>query len=265
MNSGMVTHNTPKSLENEIIKFSVGIGTSFEEASQALMEAKEKGNREDLMNINIYQGEPLQDSPIQNQSNAQYFMQVLNYLRETNASEDLIAAQERLSIDSKTGLFNKLGYETKRLELDELGQNEGYFVLLDGNSMHDHNAIKGYTLVDRYLEASGEGILRAAIDGICRSVRSGYDRRENEDMMFAENEARTGQDRRVRTEVSDIVAHRVNDSAGDEFLLYLPGLSGREGLQIAKIVAERALKTAYHMQIQIADEVKNPLEVYSSH
>jgi hypothetical protein len=119
--------------------------------------------------------------------------------------------------------------------LKESGIKEGYFILLDGDKMHDHNEEKGYDLVDLYLEASGKAILKA--------TRSGEDRRTDDRASLA---------RRNKDYHEDIVAHRVNDSAGDEFLIYVPLEHSPDNLITAKRIAERVLAKIYMEEENIA-------------
>ncbi len=230
-------------LDETIIKYSVGIGKSFEEAAEALEEAKSK-DKDSLANIVEHEGPKLEDKDVALSSNADNYIKILRFLQENDADDETIHAHSELGEDPRTGLFNKMGYETARLELKELGVSEGYFILLDGNNMHDHNAEKGYTSVDEYLEATGR-----AIKSIVKSTRSGLDRRGEERACLG---------RRKEPGEEDIIGHRVNDSAGDEFLIYVPLKHNAENKEIVGRIAERVIENIYDKEREVAKGQSNP-------
>ncbi len=226
-----------ENIDDIIIKYSVGIGESFEEAAAALTRAK-SADKSRLDNIVAFEGEGLGSKEQKKASNAEHYKRVLRHLRETDAGPDVMQSYKALGEDPRTGLFNKLGYETAMLEMRENGKDIGYYILIDGNNMHDHNSEKGYSTVDNYLEATGKAILEA--------TRSGLDRREPE---------RANPGRRMEDYSEDIVAHRVNDSAGDEFLIYLPLDHATRSIGDARRVAERVLDNIYEKEREVARNI----------
>ena len=218
----------------DIIIYSVGIGASFEEAAKALQEAK-KGDKLSLANAAVYRGEPVPETDSVLSSNAENYLKVSRFLEKNNADVDTLNAHALLGMDSKTGLINGLGYSVARELLRARGVNQGYFILLDGNDMHGHNEAKGYSNVDDYLTATGQAIVE--------STRSGLERRDDE---------RKAPGRRKSDVQEDIIAHRVHDSAGDEFLVYIPAQHSPENLEIVKGIANRMLNRIYELEMEVA-------------
>lgn len=99
--------------------------------------------------------------------------------------------------------------------------------------MHKHNETQGRELVDAYLRATGKAI--------------------TENVRHYNGEKEKGR-RAGRTE-HDLVAHRVNDSGGDEFLLYLPMNHTTANLRTAQRITRRILQAVYQAQMKIAESV----------
>jgi GGDEF domain-containing protein len=217
-----------------LVTFSIGIGKSYQAAAEALKLAKE-GEKSSLYNIYANFGPSSERYMPPVNSNSQNFMRVYKHLRSTNADQEVISSLDQLTKDPKTELYNKLGFESKMLELSDLGKSEGYWILLDGNNMHEANDKKGYTGTDLCLTSSGKGILEAVLE----STRSGEDRREG---------SRACLGRRRSDYTADIVAHRVNDSAGDEFLVYVPLKPSEENDAIVRSITMRILNNIYKKQ-----------------
>ena len=241
---------------DDIILFSVGIGRSFQEATEAIQHAKTAGRRTEPFNIKVYSGDPIQDQPPA-ASNAPNFLVVRRYLQANGAGQEVLKALGELGTDPKTGLLNKLGYETSRMELSELGRRSGYYILLDGNDMHGHNAEKGYTGVDLYLEAAGH-----AIKAILHETRSGLDRRQHStDGVQDEKRKRIRRFSTAQQEdiFAHVLGHRVNDSAGDEFLLFIPDqiTEAGETIQLEPrdiyTITRRVLRSVYSQERRVGD------------
>ena len=201
-----------------IIAFSCGIGRSFEEAEVALRKAKERkaqfeGNRKVTPNIVVYNGEPIEDIG-DRESNARDYANIVRLVQHSHASEDDLRAVENLGRDPRTGLYNKMGYDLRRLELRQLGSGQGYYILFDGNNMKDANSRYGSSFVDNLLAEAGKSLFL--------DVRSDIDRRDSITSQDYKGYDRRQIERRELPDNPDIVAHRVNDGAGDEFLLFLP-------------------------------------------
>ncbi len=224
-----------------IITFSCGIGRSFEEAEAALKTAKERkadfeGNKRFNPNIVHYTNEPIPD--IENiASNARDYARIVKLVWENHSEEDLRAA-ENLGRDPRTGLYNKMGYDLKRLELRQLGFDQGYYILFDGNNMKGANLRYGSSFVNNLLAQAGQSLFLDA--------RSGIDRRDSEGSQDYTSDRRKVE-RRTLPKTPDIVAHRVNDNAGDEFLLFLP-IHGTKSKEEMHDIAMRFLMNMYARQ-----------------
>ena len=241
-------------IDDAIIKYSVGIGSSFEEAAAAL--AKAKVNKGRLDNIVQYSGEKIEDKDFSKNSNAMGYKRILKFLHEKEAGIELLEDHAALAHDPKTGLLNKLGYDTARLELIDKGMDEGYFILLDGDFLHDHNEEKGYSVTDQYIAATG-----AAINAMIDSTRNRLDKRTGDRVRLG---------RRKENSREDIIGmgHRLNDSGGDEFLIYLPITHSPSNQKIAQMVAQRVLNHVYDSQRVVAEVHYNntidPSQTHSS-
>jgi GGDEF domain-containing protein len=231
-------------LQEIIIKYSVGIGRTFNEAAAALMEAKQTGDRNSLENIVVHDGDPISDVAAI-ETNAERYLMVLNHLIASAADSSVLKACEGLSLDPKTGLFNTLGYEAARQELRDRGVEDGWYILFDGNDMHGHNEKKGYSVVDLYLEATGRAI--------AESVRSGNERRA------AGRSDEGSEDRRRAVVEGDALPYRVNDSAGDEFLVYVAG-NTVDKPETAVDIARRILDRVYELECLVAAEQESGFE-----
>ncbi|MBI2655287.1 hypothetical protein HYX06_02575 [Candidatus Woesearchaeota archaeon] len=238
-----------KNLEG-IITFSCGIGRSFEEAEVALGKAKERkaqfdGNRKFSPNIVVYNGEPIAD--IEDiASNARDYARIVRLVHHSHTSEEDIMAVENLGRDPRTGLYNKMGYDLRRLQLRQLGFNQGYYILFDGNNMKDANSRYGSSFVDNLLAEVGKSL---SLDS-----RSGIDRRDFRASQDHNEGDRRQVERRGLSNTPDIVAHRVNDGAGDEFLVFLPMPSVRKSVEEIYGIAMRFLMNMYNRQLRYLTE-----------
>jgi len=217
---------------NDIVIFSIGIGGSFEEAAEALREAKQ-GDKSSLTNIVIYSGEQIPSAYNTLDSNAQSYLAVRRFLEKNNVDAATLEALASLGKDPKTGLLNGLGFNIANALLQERGITQGHYILLDGNDMHGHNEAKGYSNVDDYLIATGQAIMD--------STRSGLDRRDDERKAPGRRES----------DAQDIVAHRLHDSAGDEFLVYVPLQHSHENMEMVKKITHRMLTRIYELEREV--------------
>ena len=225
----------------DIITFSAGIGRSFEEADSALRQAKarrENLDREGLKyNTVLYQGEPLHDP--KNQSNAEPYMRILRFLQENGAGDDVLKAAEELTFDPRTGLLNKLGYETRRLQMEDI-KGQGYYLIFDGNNMKRLNDNYGQSLVDRLIENSGRALVEF--------TRSSADRRASSKIPD-KDQRKSIEDRRQNFYQEDIIALRVNGDCGDEFLVFVPIPHTPENTEIVQRMARRIQDGMYLKQL----------------
>ncbi|MAG91341.1 hypothetical protein CMO83_01550 [Candidatus Woesearchaeota archaeon] len=218
---------------DDIITFSCGIGRSYEEAERALRKAKArkdafKGPSRTDPNVVVYQGDRIQDR--EDWANALDYRRILRIVEENHNDRRDLDAVERMARDPQTGLYNAMGYAHRRLELSELGINNGYYILLDGNNMKQENARIGSSHVNDLLAEAGKGLIEA--------TRSGTERRVSTEQPTNEDR-RKKEDRRKYQDEGDIIAHRVHGD-GDEFLVFVPTEYRRKNIrENMQSVAER--------------------------
>ena len=226
----------------EIITFSAGIGRSFEEADAALRQAKARRRNLDeeglKYNTVLYQGEPLHDS--ENQSNAEPYMRILRFLQENGAGYDVLKAAKEITLDPRTGLLNRVGFETRLLQMGELDSRQGYYLLFDGNNMKRLNDTYGQSLVDRLIENSGRALVEF--------TRSSADRRASSKIP-GKDQRKSIEDRRQNFYQEDIIALRVNGDCGDEFLVFVPMPHTAENTEIVQRMARRIQDGMYLKQL----------------
>ena len=232
-----------KNLE-EIMIFSCGIGRSFEEAEVALGKAKERkaqfdGNRKFSPNIVVYNGEPIADIE-DRASNTRDYARIVGLVQHNHTSEEDLRAVENLGRDPRTGLYNKMGYDLRRLQLRQLGFDQGYYILFDGNNMKDANSRYGSSFVDNLLAEVGKSL---SLDS-----RSGIDRRDSRAIQDYNEGDKRQVERRELSNTPDIVTHRVNDGAGDEFLVFLPIPNAKKSVEEIYGIAMRFLMNMYSRQ-----------------
>ena len=206
--------------QTELIKVSCGIGRSFEEAARAVTEAKKNKGKDDF-NIKVYNGTRLRSKlPESFKQRVQEYLLLAKEL-----SNDQIKILENFTLkDPLTGLLNKTGFVLKLEELKQKGINEGYYILFDLDDLHDWNNKLGYNEVDRYIEMIGQAIKN--------NIRHGD---------FCSSDKR----------VADIVGHRLNESAGDEFLIFVPAEHNEKNVERLKVLATRLLEKIYEKQIEM--------------
>ena len=203
-------------MKKEVITISCGIGRSFEETVAAMRIAK-KIKGEEKYNIKIYKGERLRSKlhEVFKQRAKEYF-ELSNAL--TNDQKKIL---ENFSLrDPLTGLLNKIGFVLKLEELKRLGINSGYYILFDLDDLHYWNQKIGYSKVDKYIEEIGKVII------------SNIRQRDNKLM-------------------SDLVGHRLNESAGDEFLIFIPSEESKEKLEKIKTMTKRIIDKINEAQLKI--------------
>jgi GGDEF domain-containing protein len=208
---------------SEIIKVSCGIGCSFEEAARAVTDAKKEKGR-NHHNIRVYSGERLRSKLPES------FKQRVREYRELAKvlSDDQKRILENFSLrDPVTGLLNKTGFVLRLEELKQKGICDGYYLLFDLDDLHDWNNKIGYTEVDKRIEAIGKVIMSNI-------------RHQN---LYPSNE-------RIR----DVVGHRLNESAGDEFLIFVPALHCGENLNEIMLMVERLIDRIYEIQLSLISQ-----------
>jgi len=172
----------------EIITMSCGIGRSFKEAMVAVAEAKKSKTK---FNLRFYEGHKLRSMIHKNfkKRAKDYFK-----LAKTLNKEQINSLQSISFHDPITGLLNKTGFVIKLEELRKKGITDGYYVLFDLDDLHYWNSKLGYLKVDEYLEMIGKEVVN--------TLRS--------------RKLSTSEER-----VVEVIGHRLNESAGDEFLIFI--------------------------------------------
>ncbi|MEM4152809.1 MAG: diguanylate cyclase [Candidatus Pacearchaeota archaeon] len=204
----------------DIIKVSCGIGRSFEESARAVAEAKkEKGKTE--FNIKIYQGPRLRSKlPESFKQRVQEYHKLARGLTE---EQKRILKNFSLR-DPLTGLLNKMGFVIELEKLRQKGITEGYYILFDIDDLHYWNSKLGYAEVDKYIEIIGQTIQN--------NIR-------HEKLIDS------------KEKITDVVGHRLNESAGDEFLIFVPAEHNEKNLEKIKLMATRLLEKIYEKQIEM--------------
>lgn len=199
---------------DKMMKFSVGIGNNALEAEKNLKFAKERKNQG--LDYNIVQSYD-NHSHVTTASNPV----VDGYLfLEQRLSDDKEGLEklELLKVDPSTGLLNKVGYAIEVAKLKNAGLYTGrIIVFMDGDDLHTLNAQYGYGEVDKLIVASGQALKKVT-------------RKDKESL-----------DKKARN--IDILNHRLNDSAGDEYLVDLACKP-----EYAEQVTKRFLDAMYQAQ-----------------
>jgi len=204
----------------DIIKVSCGIGRSFEEAARAMTEAKKEKGKNDF-NIKVWEGQRLKSKIPDSfkQRVAEYFK-----LAKGLSDEQIKILQNFSLRDPVTGLLNKTGFVLGLEELKQKGITNGYYLLFDLDDLHEWNNKLGYAEVDRHLEIIGQAIKH--------NIRH-------------ENLTSTGK------RVADVIGHRLNESAGDEFLIFVPSEHTEDNLKKLNLMAVRIIEKIYEKQIDM--------------
>lgn len=221
--------NEKSESELELITLSCGIGRNYSEAYLAQRFAKEKKNlrlRENKnpehYNIEIYDGEPIN----LDEMSKDLVLKVKDYSEIKNAlPENLKGKLESLLYDPLTGTLNKLGYSLKKENLREKGIDKGYNILFDLDNMHHWNNTLGEKKVNDCIHLIG----RIINNNIRHKHLYGHNLKEN---------------------IQDFLVHRVNESAGDEFLIYIPSENSTENERKVYKIAERILEKVYDAQVE---------------
>lgn len=186
-------------LEGRIIKFGVGIGYSLAAAIDAKTQAKQVGRAESNVVTNYnFPPETIETPDETNAHNYLFVRGIVERSPDPVEREAGLIAHGKLLLDPRTGLCNKLGYHVAIEELKQKGVSTGYFIYMDGNNMKSHNDRQGELKVDKLLSTIGK-----TITSHVRTL----------------NGKKPG--KRQHETYHDVVAHRVNDSGGDEFLIFL--------------------------------------------
>ena len=205
-----LSDNKDKMPSKKRITVSCGIGFSFEEASSAMQQAKNK--KQVYYNIKIYKGPRLKSKFPE-----RFKQKVKDYFR---LSKQLPKKQKEILenlvlYDYLTGMYNKTGFLLKLEELKRRGVIQGYYMLFDLDDLHYWNKKLGYAGVDKYIENFG----RELLDNIRHQPR------ENE--------------------MPDMIGHRLNESAGDEFLIFIPLKYSKKNSEIIINLAKRLIDKVY--------------------
>lgn len=208
----------------ELITLSCGIGRSYEESVNALFEAKgNKGKTE--YNIIVYTGPRLRSKL--HEGIKEKATKYLDLSKKLNLEQRKLLDEIAL-YDPVTGLLNKVGFTIKILEFQNKGIDEGYYLFFDIDDLHELNIKLGYTKVDLYLESIG------------RTIHDSL--RYHNLYPLAEG-------------IPDIAGHRLNESAGDEFLIFVPGKYTSENTEEIRKIAERILEKIYENQKKLSKEL----------
>lgn len=207
---------SPRLKGMELITASCGIGRSFEEAAKAITLAKKsKGKRK--YNISVYSGKRLRSKiPLGFKKRVKKYLKLTKKLNK----RDMKVLEEFSLHDPITGLLNKTGFVLRLEQLRKMKINEGYYILIDLDNLHYWNEKLGYNEVDQRIGIIGKEILK--------SIRHSKDR------------------------VADVLGHRLNESAGDEFLIFLPAKHTKENVLIFIKKAEEILENISKIQKEIA-------------
>lgn len=212
-------------IKKELITLSCGIGRSYEEAAKAVTNAK-RNKKKKYYNLEVYSGKRLK-SKIHElfKKKAEDFF-ILSKKLDSKYGKLL---EEFCLHDPVTGLLNKTGFVIKLESLRKRGIEEGYYIFFDIDDLHDWNSKIGYSKVDEYLEMIGKEILK---------------RTRHHNTYLNDKEIR----------VEDIAVHRLNESAGDEFLIFVPAKHNNKNLEHVKKLAERLIRNIYEKQLGIIEE-----------
>ena len=198
-----------------MLTVSCGIGRSFEEASKAVAKAK-KHKGKIKYNIQIYEGKKLNDHlPESYKHKIERYIEFVSTLTE----EQNKMLEDFALHDPLTGLLNKTGFFLKLIKLKKIKISKGYYVLFDVDNMSYWNKHLGYSEVDRRLAAIGREIT---------------------------NNLRHHKDR-----AADILGHRLNESAGDEFLIFFPSKHNSRNLKIFVRRARDIIDGIHKIQVKI--------------
>lgn len=179
----------------KVIGISCGIGRSFEEAARAVVKAKKHKGKE--YNIEVYSGKRLRSKIPTN-----FKKKIDSYLEFCKKiGDEQKKMLENFSLhDPITGLLNKTGFFLRLEQLKRMKIEQGYYMLFDLDDLHKWNEKIGYARVDKKLGIIGREILSNI--------------------------------RHHRERAADILGHRLNESAGDEFLIFFPSKHDDENLKL---------------------------------
>ena len=198
-----------------IITVSCGIGKSFEEACNAAIKAKKlKGKKK--YQIQIYKGRRLRSKL--NQSIKDKVNSYLKLYRTLSKEQRELLKNFALR-DSITGMLNKIGFVLKMKRF-----KEGYYVLLDLDNVHYWNKKLGYAKVDEIIELIGKEILSHI-----RHKEGSFHKKR----------------------MIDVIGHRLHESAGDEFLIFVPSKHSMKNLGTIKEVVKRIISGVYKKQKEL--------------
>jgi GGDEF domain-containing protein len=181
-------------LDDVVIKVSIGIGHNLAEAEQSLARAKSKKHQQRYYNVETYRSDPLPSPDTEPNPVVDSFIRLEKRLLSQGMEEDVVDLHN-LKYDSKTGLLNRMGYavEVKKL-MERYAYNNRIIILIDGDDMKKANSTLGYEQTDRYIEAIG------------RALKSSL-----RQTPFTKTGMRE----------TDVLLNRKNDSGGDEFIVDL--------------------------------------------
>lgn len=211
-----------KKLEDRIITMSCGIGTRYGEADYALQQAK-KNKRKARYNIVACRNtckDLRRELPRTSLERAATYER----LRETVPVDKRNELDNLVLYDGATGMLNRTGFVIKRKQLEQQGIKHGYYVMFDLDDMKKWNDTVGRHVVDNYIQIIGKVIA----GNVRHKELYGYRRSKN---------------------APDLVVHRINEAAGDEFLVYIPAFHSKENLKRVRDIAKRIIDSVYDAQI----------------
>ncbi len=224
------------SLEDMIITLSGGIGRSVKEAELALKKAKKRKKDKLKYNVAIYIGNRLRDDSFINKEYKEIYnaisdlerkIELLSNEKERSELKEYMDKIKKIYYDPKTKLLTELGYYA---EIKNKNNSHGFYILLDGDNMHEWNDKIGYKNVDLFLSSIGQGILE--------SLRHYKD----------------GNNREI-----DYLAKRMHNSAGDEFLIWINTDINNEEDYIKKSsnIVKRIIDSCYYKESLVSYKEKN--------
>lgn len=255
---------TEENLEKVVIKLSVGYGLNMPEAAQASIKAKEERKKGLIYNIVRYDGKPIVEKELSKEKakavallGVEEFLQGLTNFEDgyinpeysrlfNSASLRHLKTIASLSKDPQTDLLNRTGYraEVERLIRDDQYSNR-VIIFMDGDNMHDINAALGYSNTDMYLNAIGQ----ALNSQIRKKERRNFVEKTCQDEIDKRHIERRESEFNKDKILNLALAHRVNDSGGDEFILDVEC-----EYDDAPAIAKRCIDTIYQAQIQLTDQ-----------
>ncbi len=228
-------------LDDVIIKVSIGIGRTISESQTALLSTKKNKNEEGY-NILVY-SDNLKKDEINFEKKVELdelekevdedIKILIKYKKDQGVYEDLQKIIERKSIDINTHSLRPYGLILKEREIP--ANPNTFYLFIDCDNMHDLNNEFGFRNVTEKINLIGKSL--------AKSIRYS-ERRAKENITEKEN--RSGMDRRKDGIVKDIIHYvtRYHGGAGDEFVVRVDCKDENAAVN----VSERLIKSIYKAQ-----------------